>query len=895
MSNTALAYQLVRVAIASVIALSASAVNAQPAATYEVVSSFSAPFPKGKNPTALTQGSDGTFYGTALLGGIFDTGTLFRMEPTGDVTPEHHFSGVDGAQPIALVRSSRGLLYGLTSQGGEFGSGTVFSYIPGVGVTTLHAFSQADRAPVDLFAASDGNVYGLTTAGGDFGNGIIFMITPAGTVTSVVSIPLGAGRNVTSIVKGSDGRFYGTANDGGAAGLGTLFTVDQTGAATILHNFAGQAAGDGARPAGLMQNHDGRLYGSTRAGGQSDAGIVYSISRSGDYTILHSFDASVDGARGSADLLEASDGNLYGATLEDTRLFRIDATETFTTLARPSADLAGDLIQGADGNLYVPTQTGGVFDGGLIYGRSLQGANTLLVDLTAGPRGDGRPQAIIQASDGQFYGTTGAQLMTRGTSGTVFAMDASGARTLLHAFRVLDGGSTGIFDGVPASGMFEGSDGSLYGTTFNDKLFGTSSYRSGQIFRVTPGSGLSTVATSYHLRAGVIQARDGMLYGVSGAGSDPAIPNLTDPTTVPNLGFVFRVDTNGVRTVVHEFTGGTDGANPVAELVETEDDNLYGTTEGGDTHGTIFRVNPATGTLTTVYRFTGPDGSKPVGRLVQGSDGLIYGTTSRGGAFGLGTVFVVDAAGTLTTLHDFAGYDGEHPNAGVILGLDGRLYGTTTNGGAFGYGTVFAISVSGELATLHDFTLSDGARPLAELIQANDGTLYGAAPVGGPNGGGVIFRVGLVTSPADEYFEIVSRSSSLCLDVTGASITPAAPVIQWSCHGGANQQFRLEPAGGGAFRIMARHSGQALDVSGGTVDDLAAIIQYTGHGGANQLWTLEPSVDGYVRIIARHSGKAMDVEGASTIDGTSVIQFSSHGGANQQWLLRRAGSTGGEP
>ena len=116
--------------------------------------------------------------------------------------------------------------------------------------------------------------------------------------------------------------------------------------------------------------------------------------------------------------------------------------------------------------------------------------------------------------------------------------------------------------------------------------------------------------------------------------------------------------------------------------------------------------------------------------------------------------------------------------------------------------------------------------------------------------------------------------------------TPAAPAIQWTCHGGPNQQWRLEPAGGGAFRIFARHSGQALDVFGALLDDVTPIIQYPVHGGDNQAWTLEPASEGYVRIVARHSGKAMDVEYASADDGARVIQYTPHGGANQQWLLR---------
>ena len=266
----------------------------------------------------------------------------------------------------------------------------------------------------------------------------------------------------------------------------------------------------------------------------------------------------------------------------------------------------------------------------------------------------------------------------------------------------------------------------------------------------------------------MIQARDGRLYGT---GSDGI--TVCNPICRIDFGSVFRVEGNGTLTVLHQFDA--DSASPVAELVEIDDGSLYGTSNGrlsstvppqSLTHGTIFRVDPATGAFTTRYRFSGPDGSTPVAPLIQGTDGLIYGTTSAGGAYGFGTVFSLDSAGTLTTLHHFAGADGANPNAGVLQGLDGRLYGTTTNGGAFGYGTVFVMNVTGGLTTLHDFALSDGANPVNELIQANDGAFYGAAPAGGPTGGGVIFRVRLATSPPDQYVEIVSRNSGQCLDVS---------------------------------------------------------------------------------------------------------------------------------
>ena len=161
-----------------------------------------------------------------------------------------------------------------------------------------------------------------------------------------------------------------------------------------------------------------------------------------------------------------------------------------------------------------------------------------------------------------------------------------------------------------------------------------------------------------------------------------------------------------------------------------------------------------------------------------------------------------------------------------------------------------------------------------------------------PAGGGDAFVAKIKIDDSDDdddpsiFYEIVSRNSDKCLDVAYASADARASVIQWICHGGANQQWRLEPVSDGAVRIIAHHGGQVLDVYGGLVDDVTPIIQFPWHGGDNQLWTVEPAANGYVFIVARHSGKVLDVERGSMDDGARVIQYTVHGGANQQWLLR---------
>ncbi len=318
-----------------------TAVNAQQGATYQIVSSFDVGFSPGILFSSLRQADDGTFYGTTRLGGRFNQGVLFQLDAAGVFTTLHHFAGAnDGGGPFGLVKALDGRFYGMTqgshptTPGGAFGDRTIFRFTPGSALTTLHVFSGTDARPIDLFAASDGNVYGLTSDGGDFDNGTIFVIDPGGGVRTIYSFQLSAGTGMSSLIKGGDGRFFVTAGGGGAAGFGTVFTIDDAGTVTILHSFAGRGQGDGEGPRGLMQSRDGRLFGTTRPGGdRSDyLGTVYSIGPTGDdYRVLRTIFTG-DPAGGSLlpDLLEASDGNLYG--VDSASLFRIDSSGTLTFL-----------------------------------------------------------------------------------------------------------------------------------------------------------------------------------------------------------------------------------------------------------------------------------------------------------------------------------------------------------------------------------------------------------------------------------------------------------------------------------------------------------------------------------------------------------------------------------
>jgi len=139
-------------------------------------------------------------------------------------------------------------------------------------------------------------------------------------------------------------------------------------------------------------------------------------------------------------------------------------------------------------------------------------------------------------------------------------------------------------------------------------------------------------------------------------------------------------------------------------------------------------------------------------------------------------------------------------------------------------------------------------------------------------------------------YELVARHSGKCLDVSGVSMDDGATVIQWTCNGGLNQRWTLQPAADGYYNVVAGHSGKMLDVSGVSTDDGARVIQWPSNGGQNQQWLPQAVGGGYYTLTVRHSGKALDISGVSTDDGAPAIQWTPNGGANQQWLLRSASS-----
>lgn len=354
-----------------------------------------------------------------------------------------------------------------------------------------------------------------------------------------------------------------------------------------------------------------------------------------------------------------------------------------------------ELLEASDGYIY-GVAGGGIHLVGVFYRFDTNGFLTVLYSFRRDSLGFAPKVKPIQASDGYFYGTTeigGPRFVPVQDGhlgdGTIFRMSVDGERTVLHAFSGKDGSCP--------STLVQAKDGCLYGTTRIGGLYTSPSRPDGfdysggcgTIFRLGPDNVLTTLHHFSGLDgntplSGLVEASNGRLYGTSGGGPY-------------RWGIIFQLESSGCPTTLHAFTDRSDGRDLISGLIEATDGHLYGVTyRGGVTssgrrgYGTIFRMT-LEGTLTTLYTFNGQDGAGP-SRLAQAKNGCLYGTTQNGGTKDKGTVFEITLDGSLTTLRNFSGKNGVIPYAGLTATKDGHLYGTTNMGGLKNKGTIFRVS-----------------------------------------------------------------------------------------------------------------------------------------------------------------------------------------------------------
>jgi uncharacterized repeat protein (TIGR03803 family) len=451
---------------------------------------------------------------------------------------------------------------------------------------TVHTFDGTDgyASQAALIQATDGYLYATTAGGGTSGEGTVFKMTPLGVLNTIASFSGADGNDpVPAVVQGTDGNFYGTTGYGGTStncsesGCGSIFKMTPNGTVTSLYSFN---VTDGYNPsvAPLVQGTDGNFYGTALNGGERcSCGTVFKISPTGDFTLLHRFSGgTTDGGSPYSGLIQASDGNFYGVT--------------YTSGA------------GGEGTIYKMTP-GGSF-------------STFFTFAANGENGDNPLGGLVQASNGNLYGTTthgGSGCVVNGIPygcGTIFEVTLDGVFTTLHTFSQTEGG-------IPLASLVQGSDGNLYGTA---QSFGSSTSCSngcGTIFEITP-SGAFTLLYSFCSDStcpdgnlpvgGLMQDTNGLFYGTTpsgGANNDGTVYSLSvglKPfvNTKPNFG--------GAGTAVTILGNSLAGTTSVtfngvpATFTVVSESELTTTVPTGASSGKV-QVETSTRTLNSNVRF----------------------------------------------------------------------------------------------------------------------------------------------------------------------------------------------------------------------------------------------------------------------------------------------------
>jgi uncharacterized repeat protein (TIGR03803 family) len=340
-------------------------------------------------------------------------------------------------------------------------------------------FTEGGLAPeyMSLVQGIDGQLYGTTSlAAQPIRGGTAFSITTTGTLSGLEYFGIRGEaergiRPMAGFALGTDGLLYGETSAGGKYGYGSIFTIPSA-RGVILHSFN---YNDGSSPvSGLVLGADGLLYGVTPFGGTVGAGTVFKISRAGTLTSLFSFQYDANGGYPYAALVQASSGEYKG-------------------------------------DFYGTTSAGGANRYGTIFTITPDGQLTTIYSFCAQPNcadGYGPAGALIQASDGNFYGTTGAG--GANGLGTVFRITPAGVLTTLHSFAGTDG--------IGPDGLVQATDGNLYGTT------GRGGGRDhGTIFEISLDGVLTTVFNFDGFNGAgacgsLVQHTDGTLYGASASG-----------------------------------------------------------------------------------------------------------------------------------------------------------------------------------------------------------------------------------------------------------------------------------------------------------------------------------------------------------------------------------------
>jgi len=365
--------------------------------------------------------------------------------------------------------------------------------------TTLYNFTGGTDGgdPFDgLIRDSAGNLYGTASRGGSDG-GVVFEVTSSGTEIVLHTFTEGAtdgGFSRAPLLRDPEGNLYGTTVYGGTSNSGVVFKIDTAGNETVLYNFAGGYS-DGCNPwQGLVMDGKGNLYGTTEACGPGGYGTVYKLTTKGEEKTLHNFGGSDGVVATEGHLLMDKAGDLYGVTAFGGAggckpggyggcgvLYKLTRTGTFTLLhsfAGGSSDgcyPVGSVRMDQAGNLYGTTGACGSSNNGTVWTMNPEGKETILYNFAGGTSDGCAPEAgVTLDSKGRLYGST--TLCGANNFGTLWKLNKKGVITLLHSFNGRDGYE-------PLGELVHTATGELFGTTYGG---GADGNNAGTVWKYVP-------------------------------------------------------------------------------------------------------------------------------------------------------------------------------------------------------------------------------------------------------------------------------------------------------------------------------------------------------------------------------------------------------------------------
>jgi len=630
----------------------------------------------------LTVSGSQRIYGTCQLGGTSNKGTIWEWNITTSVfTLRATFTGANGEEPFGgLVEGTAGVLFGTTSKGGANNTGSIFRFTPPSTLSLRVSMAAAPlpflqnatgRAPrAGLIKAQNGKLYGSCSGGGTNGAGTVFEFATGGTTITAVSLVDATMGSVPfgEFVQFTNNSLYGTCTDGGANGIGSIIRIDASvSPLTITKVYDFQAGTNGNFCAGrLIKSANNLIYGTTNAGGLNNGGVIFSFNPTGDvYTKVS--DLNTGGFAGSfGGLAEDGSGVLVGLALDggaasSGALYRYTvASNTFNELVAFSfsngARPRGRLTKATNGLFYGLTSNGGLNNKGVLFSFDpTTSTYTLRHTFGTGTGGDFPLGSLIEVN-GKLYGTCSEG--GNSGQGTLFEYTLSTNTMVKKVDLVPNSG------GVPKSGLFKASNGTLYLMT----SVGGGVNNKGSILSYVAGSTSITSLFSFSTTTGsmplgdLMQASNGLLYGTLSADGAASAGTLFSFNPVGNV-FQKLVDMDVLL-----------GGFPSGDLIQASNGKLYGMAREGGTNagGTLFSWDIGLNLYTQEYDLTaGTEGSFSESNLIQGTDGLLYGTSSAGGTNGSGTLFRFNPTTlSFTVLQTLAGItSGQAPFDGLASEL----------------------------------------------------------------------------------------------------------------------------------------------------------------------------------------------------------------------------------